>query len=77
MEIIKIEKQPTVADYIRAMELGDIKRFDLSHERIVREHASRTMKIEKPEYSFPTEVNYELGYIEVVMKLKEVTHAAV
>ncbi|MFD1770897.1 hypothetical protein [Sphingobacterium suaedae] len=77
MEIIKIEKQPTVADHIRAMEGGDTLRFDISHMKVVQEHTSRTMKKEKPGLKFSTEVNYGKRFIEVHAELKRegVSHA--
>ncbi len=70
METIKIEKQPTVADYIRNMSAGDVLRFDISHAKAVREFVSRRICYENPDYKYPTEVNYAEGYIDVRMEQK-------
>ena len=71
MEIIKIEKQPSVAEHIEEMEVGSTKRFHLRHIKAVREAAGRKMKIEKPHLRYITLVDAIAGYIEVSVELKK------
>lgn len=75
MEIITIEKQPTVAEHIAQMSpLGvSKKRFHLQHIKAVREAAGRKMKLERPELKYETLVNAidDGGYIEVVVSFKK------
>jgi len=75
MEIIKIDKQPSVTDYIAQMDpKGEsVKRFHLQHIKAVREAAGRKMKFEKPNFKYETTVNAidNGGYIEVVVSEKK------
>ncbi|TCV17097.1 hypothetical protein EDC17_101114 [Sphingobacterium alimentarium] len=75
MEIIKIDKQPSVTDYIAQMDPNgeSVKRFHLQHIKAVREAAGRKMKFEKPNYKYETTVNAidDGGYIEVVVSEKK------
>lgn len=75
MKIIKIDKQPTVAEHIRMMDPFEnpVMRFHLKHIKSVREAAGRTMKFEKPEYKYETNINAidNGGYIEVLVSVKE------
>lgn len=71
MEIIKIDKQPSVTEYIDGMDIGDVKRFHLQHIKAVREAAGRKMKIEKPHLKYPTVVNAIDGFIEVSVELRK------
>lgn len=75
MEIITIDKQPSIADHIEEMhpETKPVKRFHLKHIKAVREAAGRKMKFEKPEFKYETKVNAidDGGYIEVVVSLKK------
>jgi len=75
MEIIKIDKQPTVADHIAGMDPNgeSVKRFHLQHIKAVREAAGRKMKFDKPNFKYETVVNAieEGGYIEVIVSEKK------
>lgn len=75
MNIIKIDKQPTVAEHIAQMSpIGESKkRFHLQHIKAVREAAGRKMKLERPELKYATIVNAidDGGYIEVIVSFKK------
>lgn len=74
MEIIKIEKQPSVTEYIERMIPGtdtQTLRFHLSHIKAVREAAGRKMKIEKPHLKYITSVDAIAGYIQVSVEVKK------
>lgn len=74
MEIIKIEKQPSVAEHIETMVPGtetETLRFHLSHIKAVREAAGRKMKMEKPHLKYITFVDAIAGYIQVSVEVKK------
>ncbi|MCY4781416.1 hypothetical protein ORI89_17285 [Sphingobacterium sp. UT-1RO-CII-1] len=75
MEIIKLDKQPTITEHIDQMSPSgeSVKRFHLQHIKAVREAAGRKMKLEKPQYKYETKINASegYGYIEVVVSLKK------